>query len=59
MTVFMNNLIDEKIKKWEKKRIDMLHWRRTGDISGGVEQSEIIVEALKDLEQLKTGIVNE
>ncbi len=47
MTVFMNNLIDEKIKEY-KDEIE----------KGEITQIDLLMKIVKDLEQLKTGIVN-
>lgn len=44
--------IDELIKKWDNKRIEMLHLRKEDGIAGGYEQSKIIEEALKDFKSI-------
>ena len=48
--------IDSLIKKWDDKRIDLLHWRRTGPIPGGWEQSKIVEDILIDLKKFKDEI---
>ena len=40
------------MKKWDDKRIDLLHWRRNWVMPGGLEQSKLIENIIEDLKNL-------
>lgn len=44
--------IAELIKVYDEKRIDLLHWRRSGIIPGGIEQTKLIEGFIQDLKEL-------
>ena len=47
-----SKLVADLIEKWDSKRVDLLHWRKAGVIPGGIDQSKLINEILKDLKGL-------
>ena len=44
--------IADLLKKYDEKRIDLLHWRRAGVIPGGLEQTKLIEGFIEDLKKL-------
>ena len=44
--------IAELIKVYDEKRIDLLHWRRSGIIPGGIEQTKLIEGFIQDLKEV-------